>query len=109
MGLVSQPSIYCFIFACRLLNYDLNLAKKTEELAFVYQHNIEDALELFVSDNAKETDCEILIQTWTTLAADRRKMALETIMKRILITLGYRKTMKLLENLPKEKGTFSPG
>ena len=66
-------------------------------------------MELFVSDNAKETDCEILIQTWTTLAADRRKMALETIMKRILITLGYRKTMKLLENLPKEKGTFSPG
>ena len=80
-----------------------------EEQAFVYQHNIKDALEVFVNDNTNEADCEILIKTWTKLAADRPKMSLETIMMRVLVSLGYRKTMELLENLPKEKGTFSPG
>ena len=95
-------------YNCRQLNYDLNRAKKTEELAFVYHHNIVDALKAFINDNTIEADCEFIIKTWTTLAADRRKMSLETIMTKILLSLGYRKTMRLLEKLPKEKGTFSP-
>ena len=92
---------------CRLLNYDLTPTKKAQELAFVLEHNIEGALGVFFMD-AKEADCENIIETWTQLGPQKQKMSLETIMTKVLMSLGYGQTMDLLENLSKEKGTFSP-
>ena len=92
---------------CRLLNYDLTPTKKAQELAFVLEHNIEGALGVFFMD-AKEADCENIIETWTQLGPQKQKMSLETIMTKVLMSLGYGQTMDLLKNLSKEKGTFSP-
>ena len=58
--------------------------------------------------DAKDADCKNIIETWTKLGPQKQKMSLETIMTKVLMSLGYRQTMDLLKNLSKEKGIFSP-
>merc|ERR1719203_1162840 len=76
----------------QLLNYDLTPTKKAQELAFVVEHNIEGALGVFFID-AMEADCKNIIETWTKLGPQKQKMSLETIMTKVLMSLGYGQTM----------------
>ena len=58
--------------------------------------------------DATEADCKNIIETWTKLGPTKQKMSLETILTKVLMSLGYGQTMDLLKNLSKEIGTFSP-
>ena len=42
---------------CRVLNYDLTPTKKAQELAFVVEHNIEEALGVFFIDAMGKIGC----------------------------------------------------
>ena len=91
----------------RLLSEQHNQEEKEQELRFIMEYNIDDALECFLVD-PNVTYCQNIIETWTKLEANKRKMSIETIMTKVLACLGYQQTFTLLQKIPKERGTFSP-
>ena len=58
---------------CRLLNYDLTPTKKTQELAFVVEHNIEGALGVFFIDAMGKIGCQVSILVQCTSVSIREQ------------------------------------